>query len=176
MAYDITHVKTIQYILLALITISIIVGCSDPFPEIAVNDSLTYTQTQTVDYLKSQATKHGAKIAIYAPDRAYVAISYSDLEAYTNWFTNKTSFRHYEAEKRDCEDFANLYKSIMPFLCKDPAPAGLAVAVIAVRLPEPHALNAVLTEKGIYIIEPQNGQITHLDNYEFASKIYRIDL
>jgi hypothetical protein len=168
---------TIKFILFSLICTCIFVGCTDQLPNIGVSEKLTYTQGETTNYIINQAFKHHATITIYCPDKQYIAIRHHDLETYTKWFVKYTAGSHYEAEKRDCEDFANLYKSIMPFLCLDPAPAGLAIAVIAVKLPTgAHALNAVLTEKGIYIVEPQNGTITHLDDYEFASKIYRIDL
>jgi hypothetical protein len=93
-------------------------------------------------------------------DSTYTRISHTWFEAYVSWTWDiaKVTGLRYTPESFDCENFASLFNEIVR---KKAADAGIRTAPLLARIfilyPDgrAHALVAVATDRGIFIVEPQ---------------------
>lgn len=119
-----------------------------------------------------------------AADSTYAEVNSAALPAYYDWFRTKLyDFGVVRWDQRqDCDDFANLYADFLQLRLylgqweRDPLPnaEGVAVARYWYRPNlgnQLHAINAVLTEKGLTFIEPQTGQLLTPTTQEQATRL-----
>lgn len=122
-----------------------------------------------------------AKLTIQ--DETYTRVSRSWLDRYCDWTwqaTKATGIR-YVPESFDCENFAGLFAEIARAKAaaagQQTAPL-IAVIVVRVSPTTTHALVAVATDRGIFVIEPQPDagpfRIKPLSDY--AGRILEIQL
>lgn len=117
-------------------------------------------------------------------DNTYAEVNSAALPGYYDWFRTKLydiGVTRWD-QKQDCDDFANLYADFLQLRLylgqweRDPLPQaeGVAVARYWYRPNlgnELHAINAVLTEKGLIFIEPQTGQQVTVTFQEQATRL-----
>ncbi len=132
-----------------LILLLLITACS----ERVVNERLI-SKEEVLKYFK---VNH---ISVDSADRVYIEVNYEALVNFTNTFRTK----EYNKESWDCENIAWKFKIELSEKRLDKVEAELAVAVLSVQKPDGsyHANIGALTDKGIFIIEPQSRVIIPL--------------
>lgn len=134
------------------------------------------------------AVKRQAPLAqLEVSDAAFVEIPLSLLKPLIDWTQKaREALRfNYVAQSRDCDKFAKAFT--LAFECCAAA-AGLQAQPLCARVyvktlvpwagvaDGTHALNAVATTEGIYIVEPQNGQCCPIAAYPNRSMIFKVTI
>lgn len=85
----------------------------------------------------------------------------------------------YAEEVRDCDNFAFLVASILPFMTVPDYPSGgLPIAVISLHMPTPHAVVGWMDDEGFWLAEPQASRqpkIFSATELPEAKTIYRVN-
>lgn len=112
-------------------------------------------------------------------DKAYDVLSTEQLFTFIEWwkiFLVKNNLRHRE-NSFDCDNFSNLFKSILFLTNKYKENSGQILVGLAIvkqkfafaYIPSGnevwHMMNIVYTDEGWYMVEPQNGMYIHIDYY-----------
>ncbi len=151
-------------------------------PDWPSEPSATWSQAQVIAGITAVAP--GARVDL--SDSTYTAADHATMLRLVAWsreFAHATAFR-YVPESLDCEKFA---KALSLAAEMSAARAGIRaqplVARIYVRQIEPwagtpagghHAINAFLSDRGLYVLEPQNGEIAPLATYPNRHYIYSV--
>jgi len=111
------------------------------------------------------------------PDDAWLKQQY---DPYFRWFLHYLS-ADYQAEGMDCDNFSNMYQQnlVLANLKSGGSRAGeVPCAVMIVNQRDKgilHALNLVRTDRGWFVVEPQDGRFTPLTSYRYRHDIATID-
>lgn len=114
-----------------------------------------------------------------AADRTYAEVNADALSEFYDWYRSRLfdlGLARWDS-RQDCDDFANLYADLIQLKFylgqwgSVPIPDAEALAVARYWYrptvgPEGHAINAVLTQRGMLFIEPQNGRLLPLTSEE----------
>ena len=144
------HIKVIlKSLYKVLILLLLITACS----ERVVNERLISKE----DVLKYFKVNH---ISVDSADRVYIEVNYEALANFTNTFRTK----EYNKESWDCENIAWKFKIELSEKRTDKIEAESAVAVLSVQKPNGsyHANIGALTDKGMFLVEPQSRVIIPL--------------
>lgn len=142
----------------------------------------------TLADFQSSLRRHAPNCTMgYAKDGAFVVVPMTVLDAAANW--TLTSLKNqgitYGPEAFDCENFVN---ELHQTLCKMAVLAGIKATPLTCCVMAnlthawagagstgAHALTGVLTNRGVVIMESQNGQRCAIEEYPNRSTIYRAD-
>lgn len=119
-------------------------------------------------------------------DRTFVTVPLASLKEIIAWTLRlQNQLGGFIAESRDCDDFADAFDCAVSWMV---AKAGLTAAPVVgclsvvqheawagVPAGGGHALNCVMTEQGLFIVEPQTGQTCPLETYPNRAAIFAAD-
>ena len=132
-------------------------------------------------------TKHSPNCVFSGQkDMRFIVVPHSALKEVIAWTLRlQNQLGGFISESRDCDDFADAFDCAVSWMAaKARISAAPLVGNISVRqvqsfagVPQGggHALNCVMTDQGLYIVEPQNGQACHIDEYPNRASIFAAD-
>lgn len=115
----------------------------------------------------------------FGADQSYAEVNADALPEFYDWYRSRLfdlGLARWDS-RQDCDDFANLYADLIQLKFylgqwgSVPIPNAEALAVARYWYrpgtgTQAHAINAVLTQRGLLFVEPQNGQLLTLTNDE----------
>jgi len=133
--------------------------------------------------LTSEEFRSQLAAASFGSDSTYAEVNSNALPIFYDWFRGKLfdlGVTKWDS-RQDCDDFANLFADFLHLRFylgqwdsgQLPNAQGAAVARVYYRptySAQNHAINAVMTERGLLYVEPQTGQILQLSLSEFQSR------
>lgn len=139
------------------------------------------------DLVRSALLRQSPHCAITgAKDLAFVPVGLTDLKAAIAWSLRlQAQIGGFKPEGRDCDDFADAFDLAVSWMVRaagiEAAPFVGCISVLqatewaGVPAGGGHALNCVLTDAGLWIVEPQNGQACPVESYVNRTHIFAAD-
>lgn len=139
------------------------------------------------DVIRPPLVRHSPFLTIVPPkDRHYIPVAVADLKAIIAWSLKlQAAIGGFKPEGRDCDDFADVFDLAVSWMVRaagiEAAPLVGCISVIAahdwatVKAGGAHALNCVLTDGGLWIVEPQNGTACPVELYPNRAHILAAD-
>lgn len=122
-------------------------------------------------------------------DNEYIIMDHDWMKSMMDWWESfKFAYNiRYEAETFDCDDFARTLVTFcnLAMIAHNKPKAQPVIGTISVRSEQPfagvkargnHQLNFFVSNKGIFVLEPQNSKIVELDKYPNITSIYKITI
>ena len=149
---------------------------------------ITYNEAATQVRILAMAYKAEFNYQFLSQDENYVIVDHEWMLDFIAWWDRlKFLFNiNYVEEGFDCDNFADFISIVADFSNRK-IRAELLIGSISVKQNKPfggepaggyHALNFFVSDKGIFILEPQGklSSVIELDKYPNKASIYKIDL
>lgn len=175
--------------LFLICSIMLLAGCESP--DYVKVPRLPAWEETGVSYSADEVMRYTAQVAGVVPqlsDRTYTPMTDAWVDKMLTWTWHFSHATHieYTPESFDCDKFAKAVSLAAEVAC---ARAGVLQQPIVARVyvhqrkawggigaGGKHALNAVFTETGVWIIEPQTRRKTPLEHYPNKNGIYAIKI
>lgn len=138
----------------------------------------------SLEFVAQAIRRHSPGCTIAQPkDASFIIVPLALLREAIAWSLRlQRQLGGFTAESRDCDDFADAFDCAVSWMCSRAGiTAAPVVGCISVEQRHPwagapaggaHAINLVLTDAGLWIVEPQNGEACPIELYPNRASIY----